>query len=225
MPQQQFLSVDEAYNRWSPIYDTYANPMVFMASEIVRRSLGDVRDLSVFEFGCGTGRNLALLESYGAKAAGCDLSPGMLEVARTRVGSANLFRHDMRQPLPVPDAAFDLALFCLSLEHVEDLQGPLTEAMRITRPGGRISVIEIHPYYSFTGTKAHFHADGVEVHMPIYPHRFADYLNAFGELGLTLAACREWRPVDVGNPPPLQSAKLGPEVPITVEFALRHAAR
>jgi malonyl-CoA O-methyltransferase len=74
--------------------------MVFMAAEIVHRSLADVCGPSVFEFGSGTGRNLAALESFGAKeCAGCDLSEGMLKVARTRVPQADLLRQDMNDRL------------------------------------------------------------------------------------------------------------------------------
>jgi malonyl-CoA O-methyltransferase len=220
-----FLPVDEAYNRWSPFYDSYANPMVFMATEIVHRSLADVCGRSVFEFGCGTGRNLATLESFGAKeCSGCDLSEGMLEVARPRVPQASLFRHDMNYRLPIPDESIDLALFCLTLEHVCDIRRPLREAVRIAKTTGRISIIEIHPFYSIGGAKAHFDHDGIEVQMPTHAHQFEHYLNAFHELGVTVASCREWRPSDVGNPAPLQSLKRGAAVPLTLEFSLQRLA-
>ena len=220
--KELFLPVPEAYDRWSSFYDSYANPMVFMAAEIVRRTLAGARGRSVFEFGCGTGRNLAALESMGAKeCAGCDLSQGMLQVARTRVPRAELFCHDLNDPLPIRDAAFDVALLCLTLEHVSDLRRPLREAARITKTQGRICVIEIHPFYSLTGARANFDHDGIEVSMPTYAHQFADYLNAFRELGLAVDSCREWKPVDVGNPPQLQGLKRGPDFPLTLEFSLR----
>lgn len=222
---QLFLPVVEAYDRWSLFYDSYDNPMVFMAAEIVNRSLADVSGLSVFEFGCGTGRNLAALRSFGAKeTAGCDVSEGMLEVARTRVPQANLYSHDMTNRIPVPDGSYDLALFCLTLEHIPDIRRPLREAMRITKANGRIHIIEIHPYYSLTGVAAHFEQDGTDVRMPTYAHQFEDYLNAFTELGLTVTSCREWRPNDIGNPAPLQKLRRGAAVPLTLEFSLQRPA-
>lgn len=223
---QLFLPVVEAYDRWSQFYDSYDNPMVFMAAEIVNQSLAGVSGLSVFEFGCGTGRNLAALHSFGAKeVAGCDVSEGMLKVARTRVPRANLYSHDMRNRIPVPDGSYDLALFCLTLEHISDIRCPLREAMRVTRANGRICVIEIHPYYSLTGVAAHFEQDGTDVRMPTYAHQFENYLNSFADLGLNVASCREWKPNDIGNPVPLQKLRRGAAMPLTLEFSLQKRPR
>ena len=220
-PQPLFLPVAEAYNRWSPFYDAYDNPMVFMAAEIVNRTLADITSLSVFEFGCGTGRNLAALAARGATpTAGCDLSEGMLTIARTRLPHARLFHHDMANPLPIPNDAFHRTLFSLTLEHLADLRAPLSEARRITKPDGRIHLIEIHPFYSLAGAAAHFDHQGQEVRMPTYPHQFENYLQTFHELGLSVTACREWKPADIGNPPQLQNLKRGPTTPLTLEFTL-----
>jgi malonyl-CoA O-methyltransferase len=222
--EQLFLAVVEAYDRWSPFYDTYDNPMVFMAAEIVNRSLAGAAGAAVFEFGCGTGRNLAALTSFGAtEISGCDLSEGMLKVARARIPRADLFRHDMSQAVPVPDRTFDLTLFCLTLEHVSDIGPPLREAVRITKASGRISIIEIHPYLSLEGVAAHFDEEGVDVRMPTYPHQFEHYLNAFAELRVAVASCREWRPSDIGNPLPLRKLGRGPDVPLALEFSLEPA--
>ena len=219
-----FLPVAEAYDRWSSFYDAYDNPMVFMASEIVRRSLvPNVVGQDVFEFGCGTGRNLAMLEAAGAKSlTGCDLSDGMLAVARGKSPKLRLFQHDMAtQPVSdVPPRSMDLVLFSLTLEHVEDLAGPLIQARRMLRPTGSVAIIEIHPFLSLTGLAAHFDEGEDEVRMPAFPHQFQDYMNVFPMAGLRVEVCREWRPVDAGNPPPLQGLKRGPEFPLTLQFLL-----
>ena len=220
-----FLPVDAAYDRWSACYDTYDNPMVFMASQALRASLSasESTGAHVFEFGCGTGRNLAWKKSMGgAEVAGCDLSQGMLDVARERCPGARVFQHDMTKPLPSSEgcASADLALFCLTLEHVADLALPLAEARRILRPGGRIAIFEIHPFLSLDGVAAHFQHAGQEVRMPTVAHCFADYLQVFAGLDLHVARCREWRPRDVGEPPPVKALKRGPDFPLVVEFSL-----
>ena len=197
--------------------------MVFMANEIVTRTvLPEIRGRNAFEFGCGTGRNLAALQRGAARTvAGCDLSPGMLSVARRRpeLSNAGLFLHDMTQPLPIADASVDFVLFCLTLEHLQDFRFPLREARRILRPEGRIAIIEIHPFLSQSGVAAHFDdPEGFEVRMPAFAHKFADYLNAFAEIGLRVAVCGEWRPADVGTPPPLAGMSRGPEFPLTLQL-------
>lgn len=218
-----FLPVAEAYDRWSRFYDSYANPMVFMAEEIIRRSVvPGAGNAAVFEFGCGTGRNLAAMRDAGAASvAGCDLSEGMLQVAREERRLLDVWIHDMREPLPrVADKSMDCVLFCLSLEHVEDLGAPLDEALRIVKPGrGRICIVEIHPFMSLSGVAAHFDDGEEEIRMPAFAHQFSTYQAAFTERKL-LATCREWRPRDVGNPEALQGLKRGPAFPLAVEFSI-----
>jgi malonyl-CoA O-methyltransferase len=132
-----FLPIADAYDRWAALYDGYDNPMVFAAAQVIQAGFADVVGKDVVELGCGTGRNLAALKALGARTlVGCDLSDGMLAKARERDPAFRLLRHDMAQPVPMPDASADLVLFCLTLEHVADLAHPLAEARRLLRPDG-----------------------------------------------------------------------------------------
>lgn len=220
-----FLPVQAAYDRWSASYDAYDNPMVFMAAHALRSGLlGHVGGKRVFEFGCGTGRNLAAMLEAGARSAGgCDLSSGMLAAARARGLDARVFQHDAAQPIDAADwpGEVDVVVFSLVLEHLERLAPPLAEARRMLAPGGRIAVYEIHPFLSLSGVAAHFEDAGEEIRMPAFPHQFGAYLAAFAEAGLTARACREWRPRDLGEPAPLKAMKRGPDFPMLVEFDLK----
>lgn len=71
-----------------------------------------------------------------------------------RSGLPGVFPYDMTRPLPVRDGAVDFALSALTLEHIERPAGPLAEARRNLRRGGRALVIEIHPYLALTGVAA-----------------------------------------------------------------------
>lgn len=216
------LSVNEAYDRWSRFYDTYDNPMVAAAARVVAQGLRGVQGLSILEFGCGTGRNLAALLDLGAaRVFGCDLSTGMLDQARRRDSRFELLQHDMAQPLPLDSGVFDLALFCLSLEHMQSLDAPLREACRLVKPGGRIAILEIHPFLSLSGVAAHFQDGEAEIRMPAYPHQFASYLNTAAAHGLQLASCREWRPCDFHPPLTSKSFKRGAESPLLLELHFR----
>jgi len=218
------LPVAEAYDRWAPSYESGDNPMVFGASQAVGLLSRTIGAKVVVEFGCGAGRNLAQLKQDGAeRLVGCDLSPGMLAKARARDPDFLLFQQDMSQPLPLADGFADLALFCLSLEHVGDLVAPLREARRLVRDAGTVAVIEIHPFLSLGGVGAHFHDGDVLVRMPTFPHRFCDYIGAATRAGLAIAACREWRPRELDGAAPAQVFKRGPDVPLLVEFTLTRA--
>lgn len=215
------LSVEAAYNRWAESYDQFDNPMIFIAEQALARHHEDVAGSDIVEFGCGTGRNLVFFAHHGARSVtGLDLSDGMLAKAAARDASFHLIRQDLLAPVPLPDASADLVLFCLVLEHIDTTAIPLGEARRLLRPGGKIVVIEIHPYLSGDGIAAHFKDDGEEVHMPTYPHQFADHLNAFAQAGLTVETCREWRPKDLDTPIPPKLMKRGDTARLVVEFVL-----
>ena len=63
----------------------------------------------VLDFGCGAGRIAAALVRHGARVTGVDVSAAMIAIARARVPGAAFVLGD-GATLPLPDAAFDLAL-------------------------------------------------------------------------------------------------------------------
>jgi ubiquinone/menaquinone biosynthesis C-methylase UbiE len=221
-PRTVNMAVSDAYDRWASSYDSYDNPMVFMARAALRAVLGDVVGQTVVEFGCGTGRNLALLKHHGAgRLIGLDFSRGMLAEAGVLDVGAELHLHDMMQTAPIAKGLADHALFCLSLEHVPDIVPPVGNAIRLLRHGGRITIVEIHPFLSLGGAKAHFRDGDDEVHMPTFAHQFPAYLAACREVGAVLADCREWRPMDIAGDLPPKVLKRGHDMPIVVTFDLR----
>jgi ubiquinone/menaquinone biosynthesis C-methylase UbiE len=221
-PREVRLPISDAYDRWAPSYDAYDNPIVFMARAALRAVIGNVVGKTVVEFGCGTGRNLAFFKQRGAvRLVGLDLSPGMLAQAKSLDSAFDLHLHDMMQAAPLADASFDHALFCLSLEHVADTAIPLREAFRVLRSGGLLTIVEIHPFLSLGGAKAHFRDDHEEVHMPTYPHQYPVYLSCFRELGAVFVSCREWRPTDIAGELPPKVLKRGQDMPLVLTFGLQ----
>jgi SAM-dependent methyltransferase len=98
----------------------------------------------VLDIGCGTGRFLTQL-SEKAKAWGVDASPEMLEVARTRAGSAGL-KLGRAEELPFKDGWFERALMWLVV-HLVDRPRALGEAFRVLRPDGRFAIGTFHPLH------------------------------------------------------------------------------
>lgn len=90
----------------------------------------------ILEVGCGWGELARwLAEETGAEVVATDLSPHMVELARTNGVAAELA--DV-QELPFPDASFDVAVAAWMLYHVPDLRRGIAELARILRPGGRL---------------------------------------------------------------------------------------
>jgi SAM-dependent methyltransferase len=93
---------------------------------------GVVPGTRVLEVGCGNGRYLGALRDRGARAVGCDLSPGILRTA----GHPALLNADVTA-LPVRDGAVDVVLACHLLDLVPDRAAAIRELRRVLAPGGR----------------------------------------------------------------------------------------
>jgi demethylmenaquinone methyltransferase/2-methoxy-6-polyprenyl-1,4-benzoquinol methylase len=77
----------------------------------------------------------------GATAVACDFSLGMLTVGRERHPELEFVAGDALR-LPFADRAFDAVTISFGLRNVADVELALQEMARVTRPGGRLVVLE-----------------------------------------------------------------------------------
>lgn len=98
-------------------------------------------DGPVLDAGCGPGHFTAYLASLGVDAAGIDLSPGMIDLAR-RAHPELRFEVGSMTDLALPDASVAGVLASWSLIHVPDDAVPvaLGHFHRVLRPGGLLAV-------------------------------------------------------------------------------------
>lgn len=128
-----------------------------------RRAL--IRDLqlrpgySVVEAGCGTGAALPDLISVlglGAQVVGVDPSRAFLERARSRASAlkatAVRYKEADARRLPIAAAEHDAAYCDKLLIHVQPALGVISEMARVTRPGGRVGVLEWLPRFAISST-------------------------------------------------------------------------
>jgi ubiquinone/menaquinone biosynthesis C-methylase UbiE len=94
---------------------------------------------SVLEVGSGTGHFAHWLNEQGRAAVGLDLSAAMLAQARALDGIP-LVRGDACR-LPFADGAFDLVALITTLEFLERPREALAEALRVTRQGLLLGVL------------------------------------------------------------------------------------
>jgi SAM-dependent methyltransferase len=113
-----------------------------------RRQRRAPSSLHYLDVGCGKGELLHLLQSDFKRAAGCDVSSGMMrEISgiETRV---------QKNPLQVPfgDAEFDLVTAVCVYHHVPPADRPTltSEIRRVLRPGGIFCMIEHNPFNPVT---------------------------------------------------------------------------
>jgi ubiquinone/menaquinone biosynthesis C-methylase UbiE len=130
------------YTLYAPIYDRLVRLDRARARAI--ELLGLRPGERVLIVGAGTGQDLDLLPAAVRVTAG-DISPGMLRRLRTRVersGRDVEVRELDAHHLPFADATFDAVLLHLVVAIVPDPKACLSEAARVVRPGGRISILD-----------------------------------------------------------------------------------
>jgi SAM-dependent methyltransferase len=99
-----------------------------------------VQGASVLELGCGAGELSAELLRRGATLTAVDLSPGMVELARSRAPEGT-FLVAPAEETGLPDGSFDLVVGKAVLHHV-DVAVAAREVHRVLRPGGRAVFFE-----------------------------------------------------------------------------------
>lgn len=199
------MNVRDSYTAWSATYDSVRNPTRDLDQIATSATIGQIRCAHILEFGCGTGKNTALLAQLGDHVQALDFSEGMLAQARAKISAPNVtFRvADLTQPWPCADRSVDLVVGNLVLEHIADLGHIFAEASRCLNAGGQLFVCELHPARQYQGLQANFAHDDQQVVIPAFIHHISEYLGAAAAEGLALQQLREWWHTDDRNLPPL----------------------
>jgi ArsR family transcriptional regulator len=160
----------------------------------------------VLDVGTGTGRMAELFEPAADNVVALDNSPEMLRLARARLqhfapGRVELVQGDFTA-LPFPDASFDTVLFHQVLHYAQFPEGVLAEAARVTRPGGRLAIVDFAPHEREELRERHAHV----------------------RLGFADAQMRQWLGA-VGFTPASMTALPGRELTVAIWTAERAATR
>jgi len=143
-PQTEFTR--KRYNTTSVIYDLMEWPVEQIWYRKWRRQLWNhVKGPKVLEIGVGTGKNIPFYPK-GAHITGIDLSEGMLKRAKRTLENREKDRvtlHEMdAQQLGFPDDTFDEVVATFVYCSVPDPVLGLQEALRVTKPNGKLYLLE-----------------------------------------------------------------------------------
>lgn len=137
-----------------------------------RRTVSSLRlgpGARVLDLATGTA-DLALLVARSepsARVVGLDPSEKMLAIGRTKVEKAGLadrveLVNGDAERLPFPDQSFDGVCIAFGIRNVPDRDRALREMARVTRPGGRVAILELsEPRGGILGPLARFHVHTV----------------------------------------------------------------
>jgi len=105
---------------------------------------GSTQDLQVLEIGVGLGTDHLQFARAGARLHGIDLTERGVELVRARLAHYELCS-DLRvadaEALPFADNSFDVVYSWGVLHHTPNTARAILEAVRVTRPGGRICIM------------------------------------------------------------------------------------
>jgi ubiquinone/menaquinone biosynthesis C-methylase UbiE len=102
------------------------------------------RGMRVLDIGSGQGIDLAQYAQAGADAAGIDLTPRHVELARSHLQAMGLTATVVRgdaEAMPFADASFDRVSSNGVLHHTPDMDAALREVRRVLAPGGEARII------------------------------------------------------------------------------------
>lgn len=105
----------------------------------IERFLPEGRSLDILDVGTGTGFFAVLLAQQGHRVEGIDLTPAMLEEARTLAKQRNLditFREMDAQNLAYPDGTFDVVISRNLTWTLPDPERAYASWFRVLKPGG-----------------------------------------------------------------------------------------
>ncbi|HXH81264.1 class I SAM-dependent methyltransferase [Nocardioides sp.] len=182
----------EGYDVWAPAYDSPDNPFFAMDESVLLPILDTLPPGDAIDAMCGTGRYAGHLAARGHRVRGFDSSPGMLDLARTKLPDVEFDLADVAA-MPVPDACADVVVNALAINHVDDLGPAFAEAVRVLRPGGHLLLCSMVGYFpgSRLSPLLEHNSKGEIGYIREWNHSTGEILRAALGAGFTVRDCQE----------------------------------
>jgi demethylmenaquinone methyltransferase/2-methoxy-6-polyprenyl-1,4-benzoquinol methylase len=143
LPETQVRAM---FDRIARVYDRMNSVMTAGMHHAWRRRAADLAGVGAgsraLDVATGTGDLAIELAARGASVIGVDFSPAMLDLARGKAPDVD-FEEGDALALRFADGEFDAATVGFGARNFADLDKGLRELARVTRPGGRVVVLEI----------------------------------------------------------------------------------
>ena len=143
LPETQVRAM---FDRIARVYDRMNSVMTAGMHHAWRRRAADLARVGAssraLDVATGTGDLAIELASRGASVTGVDFSPAMLDLARNKAPDVE-FEEGDALALRFADGEFDAATVGFGARNFADLDRGLRELARVTKPGGRVVVLEI----------------------------------------------------------------------------------
>jgi ubiquinone/menaquinone biosynthesis C-methylase UbiE len=181
----------EGHRIWAACYQTTPNPLLALEARLLPEIIGPVSLRRVVDVACGTGRWAARLAEWGADVIGIDFCAEMLEHASVSVRD-RLVLGDAGC-LPIRPGTADLTICSFAAAYFPDLERAISEMARITKPGGRVIVTDLHPAGVEAGWTRSFRIDRVIYELEHFGYSLEQMDRASRRAGLELECERHAR--------------------------------
>ncbi len=163
--------VREMFNDISPTYDFLNHVLSLNVDTVWRRRAAELcasREAgprAVLDVCCGTGdMAIELHRRWNCTVVGSDFAAEMLSIAGAKAARRNAaipFLQADTTCLPFPDGSFDAVTVAFGIRNVAETAAGIREMARVTRPGGRVVILEfttppnrvLRPAYLFYFTR------------------------------------------------------------------------
>ena len=172
----------EGHRIWAPEYDRGLNPLLALEERVVPRFPAS----RIIDVACGTGRWTARLG-----AIGIDLCEEMLRQRSHNAALRGRFALADAAALPFASGVSDLTLCSFAIAYIQNLAAAVSEMARVTRPGGRVVISDLHPAAIAAGWTRSFRSAGVLYELEHPPGAVEETLLAARRCGLELSLRRE----------------------------------
>ncbi|MEN8194581.1 MAG: class I SAM-dependent methyltransferase [Bacteroidota bacterium] len=188
------MSIEQAYNSWSEIYDTNENKTRDLDKKATISVLSKYNFKSVLELGCGTGKNTKWLIERADEIIGLDFSQKMLDIAARKIKNRKvvLKKSDLTKDWDIKNNFADLITCSLTLEHIENLDHIFDQAYLKLKPNGLLFISELHPFKQYSGTKARYETKNEIKELEVYTHHISEYLDCAKNNSFHIVELKEW---------------------------------
>lgn len=146
MEQQNIYDNKEFFEGYQGIRDQ------FSANELIEipqlfELIDNVKDLSILDLGCGTGKHDRKLIEMGARrVVGIDLSNNMIQEAMKSISSDRIeYKVMSMNDIDQLDEKFDMVVSSLAIHYVQDYDGLCKKIYHVLKDGGRFVFSYGHP--------------------------------------------------------------------------------
>ncbi len=181
------------FDQWAAVYDDQPNPLLRLEERHLPALMPPIAGADILDVGCGTGRQLQLLESRSPRSlTGIDPSPSMLEHARRKLSPSTRLHNGDSSALPGAEAAYHLVLASFVLSYIDDLPAFAAECSRVLSPGGHLLLSDMHPVTAAQrGWQRSFHTNTSSVHLDPHSRSLVEIIAAFRPQGFELVTTTE----------------------------------